>query len=401
MNHERLKYLFERYCERTCSSAERQELAILCLLPENEIVLKELMEGAWARASLSKEMPEDEAGLILQKILHQPSQQTLTGQAKTRNFHWSRWIAAASALLILVAASYFLFFNKTDKPAVATTVTQPVSNDVQAPKIVKATITLADGGRVSVDSLTSLTQNNVSLTKTADGKIVYSGSASKVVYNTLTNPRGSKVIDMTLADGSHVWLNAGSSVTYPVAFVGNERKVLITGEAYFEVAPLSLGRGVGGEAKMPFIVEKGNMEVTVLGTHFNVNAYDDESDIKVTLLEGSVKVRNEAGAVTIKPGQQATANRNEKPQIISNINLEQVMAWKNGMFVFNETDIQSIMRQIERWYDVEVVFDGAFTQHFNGAIQRQVNVSKVLDMLQKTGGARFTIEGKKVMVKKY
>jgi ferric-dicitrate binding protein FerR (iron transport regulator) len=317
-------------------------------------------------------------------------------------------VAAAALVAALTVGGYFIFFNGKTKPAGEVAVIQPAVSDVEAPKATRATITLADGRTVALDSLTAMAQNNVQLSKTADGRIIYSGIANAVAHNTLTNPRGSRVIDITLADGSKVWLNAGSSITYPIAFTGNERKVEMTGEAYFEITH---------DKTRPFYVSKGAMQVEVMGTHFNVNAYDDEETIKTTLLEGRVRVVNrdrnkkyEVGSknseVILNPGEQAIAHcrlpiDDCRLIIHHSPDLDEVMAWKNGLFEFNETDIQTIMKQIERWYDVQVVFDGEFTQHFNGSIKRQVNVSKVLNMLEKTGGLRFSIEGRKVLVKKY
>jgi ferric-dicitrate binding protein FerR (iron transport regulator) len=191
---------------------------------------------------------------------------------------------------------------------------------------------------------------------------------------------------MTLSDGSKVWLNAGSSVRFPVAFTGNERKVSITGEAYFEVAH---------DARKPFIVKdiNRNAEVQVFGTHFNVNAYDDEPTINVTLLEGSVKVNN----TMIKPGQQAQVGNGVK--VASNVDFDEVMAWKNGRFQFEGAGIEEVMRQVARWYDVEVIYENKpLNQHFRGGISREVEASKLFKMLEMTEAVHFRIEGKKVYV---
>jgi len=232
--------------------------------------------------------------------------------------------------------------------------------------------------------------------KNADGGIIYDGALRQaqgdIQYNTLTNPKGSKVVDMTLSDGTRVWLNAGSSVTYPVAFVGKERKVTIDGEAYFEVTH---------NVAMPFKVSKGNMEVTVLGTHFNVNAYDDDAIIKVTLLEGSVRASTgSAGqSVIIRPGEQALAIDNGKLTIEKGIDLDAVMAWKNGRFQFEGVGIDEVMKQVGRWYDVEVVYEAKpKEQHFRGGIARDVEASKLFKMLEATGAVHFRIEGRKVIV---
>ncbi len=300
---------------------------------------------------------------------------------------WFRMAVAASVLFI-TGLIYWLSFV-TKQPDETTDVIAHVKkvNDIEAPKFTKATITLADGNIVPVDSLTALTQNNVQLSKTADGKIIYSGNADEVAYNTLNNPRGSKVIDMMLSDGTHVWLNTGSSITYPVAFTGRERKVTITGEAYFEVTY---------NAAMPFSVSKGEAIVTVLGTHFNVNAYDDETDIKITLLEGSVKVNTRNSEGLLKPGQQAQVSSSIK--VIDDADIEQVTAWKNGSFYFNNTDIKTIMRQVSRWYNVEIVYEGETVETlFGGVVSRKENISQLLKLLEATGKVHFSIEGEKII----
>jgi len=307
---------------------------------------------------------------------------------------WFR-LAAAVILVLVTAGVYYILNNDYENKSITKTEPQETrfKNDVAAPAGTKARITLADGRTVSIDSLTTLTQNGVSVTKTTDGKIIYDGSAKEMVYNTLSNPRGSKVIDMTLADGSHVWLNAGSSVTYPVAFIGNERKISITGEAYFEVAH---------NTAMPFKVSKGEIDVTVLGTHFNVNAYDDEVNMKVTLLQGSVQVNKGNGNSLLKPGQQATISNSPLGDggitVHSNVDLDEVMAWKNGVFKFKDATIELLMRQVEKWYDVEIVYEGKISNHFVATIPRNVTVANVFRILEETGGVHFKIDGKKVTV---
>lgn len=298
-------------------------------------------------------------------------------------------ISVVAASVLLVLGGYFLFVNKTKKP-IEIVSTSP--KDVEAPKNARAIITLADGRIVAIDSITNgmlAQQSDVTVTKTADGKIVYSGNTDKVVYNTLTNPRGSKVIDMMLADGSRVWLNAGSSVTYPVAFVSNERKIEITGEAYFEVAH---------DATKPFYVSKGDIRVLVFGTHFNVNAYDDESDIKVTLLEGSVKVSSGINEGLLKPGQQARVtsggNSSTSFKVINNVDVETVMAWKNGLFSFDNADLPAVMRQLSRWYDIEVEYSGEMPDiRFQGEILKDLSLSQLLNGLGSSTRIHFKMEG--------
>jgi transmembrane sensor len=314
-------------------------------------------------------------------------------------FNWKKLAVAASIIGIIGIATYFIINN--EKTIVRGPSSIVTTTDVAPPDKNRAMIKLADGTTVYLDSARNgelAMQGGVKVVKTEDGKIVYEttddGPQTTVKYNTLNNPRGSKVIDMTLADGSRVWLNAGSSVTYPVAFAGNERKVSITGEAYFEVAH---------NAKMPFKVSKGEMEVTVLGTHFNVNAYDDEGNIKVTLLEGSVKVSsvNRDQSSVLKLGEQAIAANGGELNVVKGVDVEQVMSWKNGLFDFgSKTSLEEIMRQVARWYDVDVVYEVSLKENFGGSISRSVNVSEVLKKLELTGRVKFNVEGKKITVKK-
>ena len=293
-----------------------------------------------------------------------------------------RIAVAACIALLVIAGGYLIFFNKqTTQPPVVK------FEDIKAPTSDKAVITLADGKVIAVDSLTSYSQGSVQVTRTKDGKIIYTGFGSEVTFNTLTNPRGSKVIDITLADGSHVWLNAGSSITYPVSFAGTERKVSMTGEGYFNIAH---------NPSKPFAVSKGDMNVTVLGTEFNVNAYDDEEDIEVTLLKGSVKVKSGNESSLLVPGQQAQVSSRIK--VVSNVNTDETVAWLNGLFSFNRADIKTIMRQLARWYDVELSYEGQIPQReFSGEMQRNLPLSGMIRLLEK-GKIHVKLEGRKLVI---
>ncbi|MEC5143263.1 FecR domain-containing protein [Chitinophaga sp. 212800010-3] len=395
MKEQRLEELFGRFMHGRLSDMEETELLQLWLDSGLDAQRAKILDAFYDRLPEDKDMTYEEAESIFQKIVH--ARPPMYRLPKRRAVRWSRWVAAASVVLIVGAVGTLLLFQKKDKPRQF--VHRPVVQDVNPPQSNKAMIMLSDGKRLDLDSTVNgplAVQGNIKLIKLDDGQIVYEKTADDVTtplpvtYNTLTNPRGSKTIDIALSDGSHVWLNAGSSLTFPVAFAGNERHVSMTGEAYFEV---------GQDADQPFIITKGETTVKVLGTHFNVNAYDNEEAISVTLLEGRVSVNKANKGVIIQPGQQAIVTNTIS--IENQVNVNQVMAWKNGLFEFRETDIQTVMRQIERWYDVEVVFDGVITQHFNGSIQRDANISKVLQMLEETGGLRFSIEGKKVVIKKF
>jgi len=396
--------LVQKELREDLTGAEREALSEWLNASEgNRSLYDNLKNEKWVRTELERFDGYDE-GKNKARLLDM-----LKGpKAGSIRYLWRKMAVAASILFMVGLGAYFYFSLNTVK---VNPVPVAKSRDVSAPQTNRATITLANGQRVYLDSAangTLATQSNVTLIKTGDGQIIYDSKLtthdSPLTYNTLSNPRGSKVIDMTLSDGSRVWLNAGSSVTYPIAFIGNERKVAINGEAYFEITH---------DASKPFYVSKGDLEVKVLGTHFNVNAYDDEESIKVTLLEGSVQValrqaQGDKSNVRIKPGEQAVASltTDHSPLTIDHSpftidhspDLDQVMAWKNGQFVFRSAGIENIMRQLSRWYDIEVVYQGNKPAgHYGGMIGQNTNLSEVLKLLE-LSGVKFRIEGKKVII---
>jgi hypothetical protein len=314
------------------------------------------------------------------------------------SFYKRTWFRiAAAAILILTTGT--IYFISGDKKQLAE---NTVSHDIAAPAITKATITLTDGRTIALDSVnngTFATQGNMKLMKNANGEISYqptaTGQPANLAFNILSNPRGSRPVSLTLADGSRVWLNAESSLRYPVAFTGNERKVEITGEAYFEVKH---------NEKMPFTVSANGVDVHDLGTSFNINAYGDEDAVKVTLLEGSVKVGqtgNSKQQTVLKPGQQATLTAtNHELQTINGVDLSEVTAWRDNRFYFMSTNINSIAGQLSRWYDVDITVQPGFTNHFTGIISRSVNAGEVFRMLQQTGAMKLKIDGRKIEITK-
>jgi transmembrane sensor len=285
----------------------------------------------------------------------------------------------AAAVLVLIVGGYWLL-SRTNKPTPNHALA--VAADIGAPAKTRATLTLSGGRQILLDSAATgalAQQGRVTIQKTSNGRLQYvpaspvGGQGSEIVfYNTLTNPRGSQVISLFLPDGTQVWLNAASSLRYPVSFGGlKQREVSLTGEGYFDVAK---------NPAQPFNVSvNGDLEVGVLGTSFNINAYDDEKVIRTTLLEGSVMVKEEAGSgVVLKPREQARVIGG-KMAVVSDVDVEQVMAWKNGEFEFNGADIAAILREISRWYDVQVVFAGAPPPgHFSGIVSRSGKLSDVL-----------------------
>ncbi len=379
MNKEDVKRLSEKVVSGTASNEEIQLYIRLCdsyalheeALNEDLYGDKEELEKAIKKAIFEK------AGI------EQP----------VFKMKWFKWVAAASVMLMISTGSIFIINSRIQKKPVA--VIQPKKEEFTKdviPGQTGAVITLATGQKILLDSTVNgsvAQQGNVSVIK-KNGELVYSidGNNTDVVYNTMTTPKGRQ-FSLVLADGSKVWLNAASSITFPTAFTGKERKVTITGEAYFEVAK---------DAFKPFKVQVNQMEVEVLGTHFNINGYADEDAIRTTLLEGSVKINTKEGNSFLQPGQQAQLQKAGRIKLVNNIDLEETVAWKDGNFQFENSDINTVMRQIARWYDVEIEYKGTVNKHFIGTISRNVNLSQVLTMLQQTGEVKCIIEGKKVIV---
>lgn len=303
--------------------------------------------------------------------------------------------AAAAVIMIMITTFSFWYPDRQADVQISAVVDSP--KDIAPPGAAKAVITLSNGQNIILDSAANgmvAVQGNASVVKTADGQIVYSAKGKapanhQLLYNTLTVPRGSKVVSVTLSDGTAVWLNAASSLRYPAAFTGNDRKVSITGEVYFEVAK---------DRSRQFIVEANGISTKVLGTHFNINAYEDEPETRITLLEGAVKIGSRDSEQMLAPGQQAVVTPAGNIHIDANTDIEEVMAWKDGRFQFGGADIQEVMREIMRWYNVEIEYEGDIRQHFRGGISRNVEVSKVFKMLEATGTVHFKIAGKKILV---
>jgi hypothetical protein len=301
------------------------------------------------------------------------------------------WNYAAAAILLFFVAGYFLLNNTNNTKKHPPIAQQPVKKDIPAGRQ-GAILTLSNGQRIILDSA-----GNGVLTRDAGvrvirkgGQLSYGGNTNEILYNQVVTPKGRKW-QLTLSDGTKVWLNAASSVRYPISFVGRERIVEVSGETYFEVAP---------DKNRPFkvnIAGKGTIEV--LGTRFDVNAYDDEDAMRTTLLEGSVKVIRGNSSSLLSPGQQAVlGNGTDDIKVINDANIDEVMAWRNGRFIFSDMDLKSIMRQLTRWYDVDVVYEGKVPEiRVGGIIHNDVYLSTVMEFLGENG-VHYKIEGKKITI---
>ena len=311
------------------------------------------------------------------------------------------WIRSAAVAVLLIGIAVYFFISSDDKKQNTAVAEAPVKQTEEiVPGGDRAMLTLADGSTIILDSASNgllSQQGGIKVQKLDNGLLSYTINSKLITekdqafYNTITTPRGGQY-QVTLSDGTKVWLNAASSIHFPVIFAGTERKVEITGEAYFEVAK---------NASMPFKVIAGSSEVEVLGTHFNINSYMDESSVKTTLLEGLVKVSvtgNNQSPKFLKAGQQTAINKDGKISVSNNADLDEAVAWKNGRFQFNSADLKSILRQISRWYDVDVEYRGNVDIHFTGQLPRNDNVTKVFEKLALTGEVRFKTEGKKIIV---
>ncbi|HEY1019142.1 MAG TPA: FecR domain-containing protein [Sediminibacterium sp.] len=335
---------------------------------------------------------------ISQKMLTEIRQATIAAETPvTKPSPVFTRIAAAAIILMIVSAAFWWYYP-AKSPEQPLAKLKPPATDVAAPADSRATIILANGQQIILDSNHNgvlANEGAVRIERADDGAITYKGAVAETVYNTLLNPRGSKPVSLTLSDGSRVWLNSESSLRYPIAFSGKQRKVEITGEAYFEVAK---------NPAMPFrvtIAGKGTVEV--LGTHFNVNSYPDESNTHITLLEGSVRVAVLAGSpIVIQPGQQAVYNNAQTSGTVTvknGVNTEAVMAWKNGFFHFEQADLYAVMRQLARWYNIEVKYEGKIpARTFGGEMQRDLNLSEVLKLLEKNK-VHFQIENNQLLVR--
>ncbi|MGN6440058.1 MAG: FecR family protein [Agriterribacter sp.] len=399
-----LSHLLDKYLANTISKNELVELLRMAEDEKEYPALKTALNEHWKKSATApqKGSPHWDARFyaMMEKEAAEISDNPEPAQSPKR---WIYRLSAAAAVLLVLLPAYYLFFLPKQKDTTPANTPVAIAKDVAAPASSNAILVLSNGQQIVLDTATMgsvAMQGNINIQKGQNGEIIYTGDENgSLQYNTLTVPRGSKIADIILSDGTRVWLNAGSSLRYPVSFEKDKRRVEMIGEAYFEVQSLPLKNGAG---KTPFVVATtlpsgNNGEVEVLGTHFNVNAYEDEKDIKVTLLEGAVKVNKGAASVVLKPGEQAAMKTGI--QVAGEIDVDEVMAWKNGKFQFGEAaDINMIMRQVARWYDVEIEYRDQVSGHIGGTISRNQNVSKVLQMLEMTGAVKFSIEGRKVTV---
>ena len=390
MNKSRLQHLFERYFEKKASPEERTELANLIKVEANKDRTLQLFTALWEKYQGDGiVVPADKSDEMLEFILGKSNpHDKVIPMNPAKKFKWWR-IAAAAAILVFLIGGYLFI---TDKKTVGPPVAKNTVDDVN-PGSYKARLTLDDGNSIVLDSAApgQLAKQGNTIVTNKDGQLIYqseSGNQS-VVYNTVSTSKG-ETYSFTLADGTKVWLNSGSSIHFPVAFPGAERRIETTGEVYVKVAK---------NTAQPFIATTNGMEVLALGTEFNINSYSDEDYISTTLIEGSVKVTKGTANTVLKPGQQTIVNSNGQLGTSTAVNIAEIVAWKDGLFHFESADLKTILRQFARWYNVEVIYEGPVkNRKFFALVKRSSTLKNVLEMLQ-DNNIVYRIEGKKLIVK--
>jgi len=398
MQRQRFTELIEKYLDESIDQSEMKELAVFLRDTQysstlDELVLKPLQDDAERF-----EIGQDTKQAIYQYLDHQISSTSNPGSHTISRIHFLRkWGWAAAVILIAGAAALGItVFSKAKSNILQNHQHKDVAKISPTPILPggeKAVLILADGSEIRLDSAGNgllAEQGTSRIEKPANGEIRYSNPqapTSEAMLNTMRTPKGGQY-KLTLPDGSKAWLNAASSIRYPTAFTGASRVVEVEGEVYLEVAKNS---------RQPFIVKTYGETVQVLGTSFNVNAYKDETAISTTLIEGSIQVKVADKATIIRPGQQCLA-ANGRASVIDKADVDQVLAWKNGYFQLDKADIETIMREVERWYDVQVVYEGAKpTDYYRGRIRRDASLDEMLQIIA-ASGVQYRIDGRKIII---
>jgi transmembrane sensor len=413
MHETRLSRLFLLHIKQLATPDEEEELLLLLNAKENEQEVTSLFENAWNSLTPNQSFFDQsrtetiEANIFARIHEDAASQNESTKTSKILKFSKRRYrftSAAAAVVLVCLLGLYFLKFSSGSKEKINTHALAKIQLKTDLPPAGnKAVLTLANGKKITLDDASNgkiANQHGVTITKTIQGQLTYTFSSKSQsadnseqapLYNTISTPRGGKY-QIKLPDGSSVWLNAASSLKFPTQFSKAERVVELQGEAYFEIVKSTINR-----KRQSFEVilknKSGDQRVEVLGTHFNINAYENELFIRTTLLEGKVQLFNQitnSGTILL-PGQQAISTT--KSIKIDRPDVSEVLAWKNGNFIFNNLSLVEILRQIERWYDVDVDYNHVPNTKYNGFISRDVTLTQVLEMLELTGSLKFHLEG--------
>lgn len=385
--------------------ASEEELRLLAdaLKRDADYEVTEQMASLLSKQQTAYALPDEaRVAMLADKILEADKLSAISSlplQPKTRSIAWWKMTAVAAAVILAVTATWFLWPAKKQTAGGELTGTPTNKNTDVNPGNNKARLILANGTIVGLDTAANGTltvQGQTRISKCNDGQVSYistettpkENSKEVALFNTIEVPRGGQY-QLVLSDGTQVWLNAASSLRFPVTFTGQERIVELDGEGYFEVAK---------DAARPFSVHTRDADVRVLGTHFNVCAYAGEA-WKTTLLEGKVVVKHNSEQITLMPGNQALlANKEENIRLIPDADTYEAIAWKEGYFKFNHAGVGSIMHQLSRWYDVDIVYKDTLNRpRFNGQINRNIRLSGIVNAL-KQGGINCTIEQNKLLV---
>ena len=381
--------LFRKYLNNECTVAEIRELLDIFQIGNNETELKIAIKDYFDNDQFIKSGEQHQAAIdeVAARLIQTISQEN---QKQQHTRLWPKIAAVAAAIVVMVLGAYFFKYSNSGYNGNDTQFAQDIAPGTQG-----ATLTLGSGRKIKISAAANgeiAKEAGIKVIKTTDGQLIYElkeGSAGNKQTNTLSTANGETYL-LTLPDKSQVWLNAASTLTYAANLTsGKERRVKLRGEAYFQITK---------DKTRPFIVETERQEIQVLGTHFNVKAYSDEPTIKTTLVEGSVRVTNSQSTKTLKPGQQAVLTQAGKFEIRQ---ADEVLdlAWKNNEFMFESESIQNVMKMVERWYNVEIIYQGEITKEkFGGGVSRFDKISKVLELLEKTGAVKFRIDQRKIYV---
>jgi transmembrane sensor len=421
MQSQKIRYLLSQQRAGLLSDEEQQELTNLLQNPEYEQLIQEELvrslqenESEGLPARLPGIQPDRQGHSdwqpVLQRILSVDKTAGTAGERQSQlpgytdrrrgllfSFPILKWSAAAILALTLAGGGILFLTKKHPRPSLAITDAHPTGGNI-VPGSNRATLTLANGQQIVLNNAQNgvlSRQGNIQVIKLDSGKLAYETAASskpqasgEATYNTITTPRGGQY-QVTLPDETKVWLNAESSLRFPTSFTDKERSVQLTGEAYFEVAQ---------NKNKPFLVKAGQTETRVLGTHFNIMAYGDENAVRTTLLEGSVQMGQGTQSSLLRPGEQGEFDTRGGEIRTRTVNTRAAIAWKDGYYYFDRTPVQSVMRQIARWYNVDIIYQGAIPRdEIVGRIPRTAYVSEVLHIMELIG-IRFKIEEKKIIV---
>ena len=403
MEKETLLFLLQKLNSGTLTQDERIELASFFNKKQNKESASAALEELISQHGKSQAFDEKRYNPLIAGILKADTvvdtdeEETETeeiGISNPKAGGKKGWWMLLAAIVILVATGAYFYYFRPDLAGINTSTSKTLVNDVP-PGGDKAVLTISDGSTIALDSIPNgfvAQEGNAKITKSANGNLQYQTSSEMNdanLFNTVTTPRGGQYL-VILADGSRIKLNSSSSITYPVAFTGPERSVTVTGEAYFEVT---------ANSKIPFKVRVYDMEVEVQGTQFNINAYLDEPAMKTTLLNGTLKLSKNSKTHMLQPSQQGIFDNQGNFLLEKNVDANQLSAWRNGKFQFNNSNLQTIMRQLGRWYDVDIVYERGFPQDLPvfGEIRRDVPLSEVVKLLDKSE-VHCKIQGKKLIV---